>query len=246
MLSWRTPAHGDVLEGSGLVRRVRPSTRSRIYATILPWFNPTEYAFSLAKRWNRAGWEHSAVRTLERAMKDIDEIIASDFRSLSGDFNHVCHLRALKEFVFFSRSQQGGWGAGPTLSRGVGPRDVDTGKGFWRVKETVSRNEGKCIVVSYPRRRAQQNSSSDRNGETICSIACSKGGRVLNHVVVRYLHKDTPFPDITRDAYLDGIIHGNHSYGDIATSLSLDMDRVPVPNRPVGYRCVVAQLAWNT
>jgi transposase len=59
-----------------------------------PWFNPTEYAFSLAKRAYRGRCEHSTFRTLDGAMKDIHEIGVGDIGSLSGVFDHVRQLRA--------------------------------------------------------------------------------------------------------------------------------------------------------
>jgi transposase len=59
-----------------------------------PWFNPTEYAFSLAKKSYRAKCEHSAGRTLDGALKDIADVFACDIGSMVRVFQHVRQLRA--------------------------------------------------------------------------------------------------------------------------------------------------------
>jgi hypothetical protein len=78
------------------------------------------------------------------------------------------------------------------------------------------------------------------------TIACFRGSRILNSIVVKYLSEDILLPDITRDAFIDAVIHGNEAYEDIASALSLGMNAIPAPVRPKGYGSPVAQLARNT
>jgi hypothetical protein len=49
-----------------------------------------------------------------------------------------------------------------------------------------------------------------------------------------------------KDSYVDAVMHDNQTYADFAASLASGMDRIPAPDRLVGYECPAAQLARST